>query len=121
MGPLAGHGPDEALCAGELPPDEVARLAGFRHRLGRRPPLPQARFKDIQRPELPPRNHYHHFVEACLGGENTESHFAQTGPMTEAVLLGTVAIRVPGQKLAWDQPGMKFKSYPEANHYLKRI
>lgn len=31
-------------------------------------------------------------VDACLGGEKTESHFAQTGPMTEAILLGTIAI-----------------------------
>jgi hypothetical protein len=57
--------------------------------------LPTAKFKDVKGPQFPPRNHYHHFVDACLGGDKTESEFAQTGPMTEAVLLGTVAIRVP--------------------------
>ena len=50
----------------------------------------------------------------------TESHFAQTGPMTEAILLGTVAIRVPGQKLEWNSPKLKVTNVSEANHYLQR-
>jgi predicted dehydrogenase len=82
--------------------------------------LPERRFKDVIRPELPPRNHYHHFVDACLGGEKTESHFAQTGPMTEAILLGTVAIRVPSQELAWDANSMKITNNREANKFLAR-
>jgi predicted dehydrogenase len=82
--------------------------------------LPEEKFSNVQRPKLPPRNHYHHFVDACLGGEKTASHFAQSGPMTEAILLGTVAIRVPGQKLAWDSPHLKVTNSPEANRYLQR-
>jgi predicted dehydrogenase len=82
--------------------------------------LPESKFSGVKPPTLPPRNHYHHFVDACLGGEKTESHFAQTGPMTEAIILGTVAIRVPGQKLAWDSPHLKVTNQPEANHYLQR-
>ena len=82
--------------------------------------LPEERFKDIRRPDLPARNHYHHFVDACLGGEKTESHFAQTGPMTEAILLGTIAIRVPGQELMWDSAALKIKNNREANRYLAR-
>jgi predicted dehydrogenase len=82
--------------------------------------LPEEKFKDIKRPSLPPRNHYHHFVDACLGGEKTESHFAQTGPMTEAILLGTVAIRVPGQKLEWDSTHLKVRNEHEANRFLRR-
>ena len=83
--------------------------------------LPETRFKDVQRPQLPPRNHYHHFVDACLGGEKTESPFAQTGPMTEAILLGTVAIRTPGQELRWDSARMKFEHQREADRHLKRV
>lgn len=82
--------------------------------------LPESRYVNYPHPALPQRNHYHHFVEACLGGENTESHFAQTGPMTEAILLGTVAIRVPGQLLKWDAEKMEFPNYPEAEQYLRR-
>jgi hypothetical protein len=40
--------------------------------------------------------------------------------MTEAILLGTVAIRVPGQLLEWDSEKMKFPNYPDANKYLSR-
>jgi len=82
--------------------------------------LPEEKFKEVKRPQLPSRNHYHHFVDACLGGEKTESHFAQTGPMAEAILLGTVAIRVPGQRLDWDPSRLKIQNYAEANRYLSR-
>ncbi len=81
--------------------------------------LPEEKFQHVERPQLLPRNHYHHFVDACLGGEETESHFAESGPMSETVLLGTVAIRVPGQKLAWDSGQLRF-SNAQANHFLRR-
>jgi predicted dehydrogenase len=82
--------------------------------------FPEEKFKDLPRPKLPPRNHWHHFVDACLGGEMTESHFAQTGPMTEAILLGTVAIRQPNQLLQWDPKRVKISNRPEANAFLRR-
>jgi hypothetical protein len=69
---------------------------------------------------VPPRNHYHHFVDACLGGEMTESHFGQSGPMAEAILLGTVAIRVPGTLLKWNAVSMKIPNAPEAERFLRR-
>ena len=40
--------------------------------------------------------------------------------MTEAILLGTVAIRVPGQKLEWDSARLKVQNRAEANAFLKR-
>ncbi|HSO88872.1 MAG TPA: Gfo/Idh/MocA family oxidoreductase [Draconibacterium sp.] len=82
--------------------------------------LPHDKFKDHKIPDFKERNHYHHFADACLGGENTESHFAQTGPMTEAILLGTVAIRVPDVLLEWDSANLKINNYPEANNYIRR-
>ena len=82
--------------------------------------LPEEKFAKVERPKVPPRNHYHHFADACLDGENTESHFAQTGPMTEAILLGTLAIRVPEQKLAWNSSRLKVSNSREANRYLQR-
>jgi predicted dehydrogenase len=89
--------------------------------LGRGPILlPEAKFANLQRPKLEPRDHYHHFVDACLGMAKNESHFAQTGPMTEAILLGTIAIRVSGRKLAWHHQRMKITNHAEANRFLKR-
>lgn len=106
-------------------PEEAAMLIGTEGALliphgGSPVLLPENKFTDAMRPELEERNHYHHFVDACLDKGMTESHFAQTGPMTEAILLGTVAIRVPGQVLEWDAVNMKFPNYPDAEKYLRR-
>lgn len=60
------------------------------------------------------------FCGCVFGWRKTESHFAQSGPMAEAVLLGTIAIRVPDQLLTWDSAKMKFPNYPAAEKFLKR-
>ena len=82
--------------------------------------LPHDKFADYKIPNFKERNHYHHYVDACLGGENTESHFAQTGPMTEAILLGTVAVQNPDILLEWDSKNMKIPNYTEAEKLLQR-
>jgi predicted dehydrogenase len=113
------------LYAGNEYPAESAMLIGTKGALliphqGTTVLLPESEFKNHTIPQLEPANHYASFVVACLGGPKTESHFAQTGPMTEAILLGTVAIRVPDTLLEWDAVNMKFPSYPDANKYLRR-
>lgn len=82
--------------------------------------LPQEKFKQHPLPQIEEQNHYHNFVNACLGGPKTQSHFAQTGPMTEAIILGTIALRVPDTLLQWEPINMKFSNHPEAEKYLKR-
>lgn len=113
------------LYPGENYPGESAMIIGTEGALlvvhgGGLALLPQDKFVSYQMPKFPERNHYHHFVDACLGGEKTESHFAQTGPMTEAILLGTVAIRVPDTLLEWEAKSLKFPNHPEAEKYLRR-
>jgi len=108
---LAKYPPESAMIIGT----DGALLTAHRPVL-----LPESKFKNYPRPKMEDQNHYHLFVEACLGGEKTQSHFRQTGPMTEAILLGTVAIRVPGQKLDWDAKQMKIPNHPEAERYLRR-
>jgi predicted dehydrogenase len=114
-----------ALYSLEDYPPESAMLIGTEgtllHHHGRGPTLlPEKKFENFERPKFEPRDHYHHFVDACLGLAKTESHFAQTGPMTEAILLGTVAIRNPGEKLKWNHRRMKFANHSAANKMLKR-
>ena len=82
--------------------------------------LPQEKFAKVPRPKPEPRNHYHHFIDAILGKAKNESHFPQTGPMTEAILLGTIAIRQPGQTLEWDAKSMSFPEAPAANKFVRR-
>ena len=81
---------------------------------------PSEKFEGIERPEVPPRDHYHHFVDACLGGERTESFFETTGPMTETILLGTVAIRLPDTELQWNAKRMRIPNAPDAEALLQR-
>lgn len=83
--------------------------------------LPEAKFQQVAYPELEERDHYHHFVDACLGKTKTESSFDTSGPMTEAIILGTVAIRVPNKKLVWDSRKMKLVNFPEADKFLSRV
>ena len=115
----------QALFHGKPYPAESAILIGTEGALliphGEMPVLlPESKYMDYKMPSLEERNHYHHFVDACLGGEKTESHFAQSGPMTEAIILGTVAIRMPDTVLEWDPDNMWFPNHPEANKYLQR-
>ncbi|SHM79739.1 Oxidoreductase family, NAD-binding Rossmann fold [Cyclobacterium lianum] len=82
--------------------------------------LPAEKFRQVSAPVLEERDHYHHFVDACLGKVKTESHFGMSGPMSETVILGTVAIRQPNQVLEWDAGSMKILNSDAANQYLSR-
>ncbi|MCY3021767.1 MAG: Gfo/Idh/MocA family oxidoreductase [Planctomycetota bacterium] len=82
--------------------------------------FPKEKFKGTPRPNMGGGSHYHFFVDACLGGKMTEGHFLQTGPMAEAIILGTVAVRCPGQKLEWDAANLKIPNYPEGEKFLRR-
>ncbi len=108
-------------------PTESAMVVGTEgallNPLGRSPLLlPEEKFKEVARPKFEERNHYHHFADACLGGAMCESHFGQSGPMTEAILLGTVAVRLPGVRgLEWSEAGMKLGGDPAAAFLLRRV
>ncbi len=82
--------------------------------------LPVEKFKDYPRPKTEPRNHYHHYLDACLGGPMTTMNFEVAGPMTEAILLGTVAVRNPGTLLKWNPTWMSIPNAPQAERYLRR-
>jgi hypothetical protein len=64
-------------------------------------------------------NHWHSFVDACLGRGKTAAHFGYAGPLTEAVLLGGVATRFPGTTLHWDARRMNF-DVVAANDFVSR-
>lgn len=82
--------------------------------------LPKEKFATKARSKMTARNHYHHFLDACMGGEMCESNFAQSGPMAEAIILGTVALRVPGTTLQWDAAKLRIPNSAEANKLLRR-
>jgi len=82
--------------------------------------LPQDKFSATPRPQVKGENHYHSFVNSILDNTPCESSFDISGAMSEAVILGTVALRTPGVKLDWDAAGLKITNSAEANSRLRR-
>ena len=84
--------------------------------------IPQTAMDAYKRPpKTLPRSTGHHkeWIEACKGGKPASSNFDFAGPLTEAVLLGNVAIHA-GKKLYWDSEKMEITNMPEANQYIHR-
>jgi hypothetical protein len=109
--------------------------------------LPLARNNDVQIPPTIERvpngagGHYAQWVNACIAGfgskeaNNLSAPFSIAGPLTEAVLMGNLAIRsydlkegsgdnikYPGRgiQLLWDGPNMKVTNFEAANQFVKR-
>jgi hypothetical protein len=76
--------------------------------------------------------HQQQWVKACKSGYGTytSSGFAESGPLTEIVLMGNLAVRsylnrennkFTGRKqLFWDGANMKITNYEAANQFVKR-
>ncbi len=78
--------------------------------------------------------HYTQWVDACLAGYGKmtlSSSFEYAAPLTEAVLMGNLALRsyainagqrnYPGRKkLLWDAKNMKITNFDEANEFVAR-
>lgn len=82
--------------------------------------LPREKFAATPRPQAKGENHYHSFLNSILDNTPCESSFDISGAMSEAVILGTVALRSPGVKLDWDAAALKITNSPEANARLRR-
>jgi len=85
--------------------------------------IPESRMKAYKRPKKTiPRvegSHEQNWIDACKGKGKTTSTFDYSGPFTETVLLGNLAIWFAGQKLSWDGPNMKVTNFAEANELVK--
>lgn len=83
--------------------------------------IPEERMKAYKRPpKTLPRSIGHHaeWLKACKEGTKTRSSFDFAASLTEALLLGTISVRLGGAKLYWDSEKMKITNLPEANNYL---
>ena len=85
--------------------------------------IPESKMQAFERPKpFIPRSigHKKEWLRAIQGGEAAGSNFADYGgPLTEAVLLGNVAIRT-GRRIEWDAVNLKAKNVPEAEQYIRR-
>lgn len=102
--------------------------------------LPTSRMKESLPPQTIPRiagaeaGHYTQWVEACMKGYGKmqlSSPFEYAGPMTEAILMGNLALRSYAmkdekgkhngrKKLLWDAKNMKITNFEAANQFVKR-
>lgn len=100
--------------------DEGKILAGFS---GRGPRLiPRAAMDRFEPPPetLPrPAEELEQWVQACLGGPSSDASFEKVYPFAEAILMGNVALRVPG-KLRWDAAATRFIDAPDADALMSR-
>ncbi|MFP4192159.1 MAG: Gfo/Idh/MocA family protein [Candidatus Hydrogenedentota bacterium] len=83
--------------------------------------LPAAEMEDFELPE--PRipsspGHRLEWIQAAKGGPRALSNFDYSGPFTEMVLLGNVAIRA-GERLEWDAENMRVTNNEAANQYVR--
>lgn len=65
-------------------------------------------------------NHYHGWVDGCLSGKQPSDGFDYAARLTEAVLLGNVAVRYRGETLQWDADAMRITNLEAANRWLTR-
>jgi len=82
--------------------------------------LPEQKFASAKRADVENGNHYHEWVNACLGEGTTSAGFNYAGPLTESLLLGVVANRFPETKLMWDADKLRVTNLDEANALLKK-
>jgi predicted dehydrogenase len=76
--------------------------------------------KDTGLPKVDGVNHYQQWIDTIRGEDKTTSNFAYAGPLTETVLLGTVACRFPGETLKWNAANLKFDNRAEASALVKQ-
>jgi predicted dehydrogenase len=63
--------------------------------------------------------HHLEWIAGAKGGPRPLSSFEDSGPLTETVLLGNLALRA-GKKIEWDAKAMKARNAPEAEGFIRR-
>ena len=70
-------------------------------------------------PRWDPTRHQQDWLQACKSDEQAGSSFDYSGPLTEMVLLGNVALAA-GEPIHWDKKKMEITNDAEASQLLRR-
>jgi predicted dehydrogenase len=86
--------------------------------------VPESLMKDFQPPpKTIPRSagHRAEWIQACKDGkpEDAKAGFAYSGPFTEALLVGNLAVRL-GKRIEWDGQAMTATNAPEAEPQIRK-
>lgn len=82
--------------------------------------FPRETFKEYPLPDVQGSHHWSDWAEGCLSGKAPSASFDYSGPVTEAVLLGTVAVRFRDATLRWNARQLRFENVKEANAFIRR-
>ena len=64
------------------------------------------------------KNHQWDWLDAIRKGRQAGSNFDYGGPLTQAALIGAIAIRFPSQTLKWNDKKMRFTNNEDANAFV---
>ncbi len=100
-----------AGCYGESP--RIVPESGMK-KYKKRPP------RTLERIPEGPDGHEQDWIRACKGGKPASSNFEYSGPLSETVLMGNLAVRYPGRELLWNGEAMEVTNDKDANAYVRR-
>lgn len=83
--------------------------------------IPETKMRAYRKPPktLPRvKGHHRDWLDGCKGKGEPSTHFDYSGPLTEFVLMGNVALRA-GKKLSFNWKDMKVTNVPDANKFIK--
>jgi hypothetical protein len=87
--------------------------------------IPNTAWVDFAKNRMPEKTeaksigHMEEWIEACKGGTPAGANFEYSGPLTEMVLLGNLAVRT-GKKIEWDAAKLRCTNVPEANEFVRK-
>lgn len=87
--------------------------------------IPQEKWVDFAKNRMPEQTeqpsigHFQEWIEACKGGAPSGANFDYSGPLTEMVLLGNLAVRT-GKRIEWDAKNMVCTNDPDANKLVRK-
>ncbi len=81
---------------------------------------PVEKFADFKIEKIAGSSHYHAWVEGAIASTKTTDGFQYAGPLSEAVQLGNVATRLPGQTLEWDAENLRVTNSEAATKLLTK-
>jgi hypothetical protein len=83
--------------------------------------LPRKQFVGLTPPTptlLRTASHHHEWVQACRGEGKALSNFGYASVLTEALLVGDLALRT-GKPIEWDSARMRAVNCPEADPFIR--
>ena len=88
--------------------------------------FPESKMKAYKRPKKTlrrvaggPGGHEKDWLNACKGGPAASSNFDYSGPFTETVVMGNLAVLNPDKVLEWDGENMRMTNDEAANAFVK--